>query len=209
MAHWYEVAPLLNKALTHRLELLRLILSDNLGLRDVVPFTLLRLNQDARCAAFITHWMRRLSTQDTEESIDALHEQSTECDWLYGSADCYADVFETVPDADHGYDCIALLIALCIIKLRIIAKHDDNRRQMESFQTTSDASQLDDDSARLIAQPVAGNETQAARVAEQERHVERYFDITHAQNPTLFPAIINPRPLKSCATPSYYSPGPF
>ncbi|KAI0563653.1 hypothetical protein FGB62_36g116 [Gracilaria domingensis] len=208
MAHWYEVAPLLEKVLKHRLELLRLIVSDNLGVRDVVPFTLLRLNQDARCAAFITHWVRRMCANGSDEvSIDALHEQSAEGDWLYGSADCYDDVLETVPDADPGDVSIAMLIALCIIKLRIIAKYEVDRRQMDAFEATSAARQLNDDSTQRITHSVMGAERQAERVAAQERLVERYLDIVHERNPTMLPSIINPGPLKSCDAPPYYTPG--
>ncbi|KAI0559954.1 hypothetical protein FGB62_130g034 [Gracilaria domingensis] len=208
MAHWYEVAPLLEFALTHRLELLRLMVSDNLGSRDVVPFTMLRLNQDERCAAFITHWLRRVCAHGSDEqSIGELHEQSAEGDWLYGNADCYADVFETVRNADPDQVSIAMLIALCIIKLRIIAKYDADRRQMEMFQATFAGRQLDHDSTHITAQSVVGDHAQAQRVAEQERLVDLYFDIIHEHNPTLLPSIINPRPLKSCDAPPYCSPG--
>lgn len=125
LAHNYEVRPLLEKVLHHRLELLRLIYSDNLGVRDQVPFTFLSLNRDDEAYAFIEHWIWRIFSEVPSEEIEDLHTKSFEGDWLYGTADKYEDVFETVNERHYSSVSLAHLAALCIIKLRLIAVHSN------------------------------------------------------------------------------------
>ncbi|KAI0557540.1 hypothetical protein FGB62_291g015 [Gracilaria domingensis] len=118
LAKQYAVVPLLEKALSHRLEILRLNARDTMGIREAVPLTLLHLRRDTQCVAFIGHWLLR-----DEGLLDPLHrhERSQYGDWLYGEADRFGDVFAStgaqLDDAD-----VSFLIPLCIVKLRLLTR---------------------------------------------------------------------------------------
>ncbi|KAI0560765.1 hypothetical protein FGB62_100g315 [Gracilaria domingensis] len=125
----YPVVPLLEKSLANRLELLRLNAEDHMGMRDLVPYTLLRMGRDSQCVAFIAHWLRCLNNR-----LDPLaqHETSNRGDWLYGEADPFDDVFPQA-HARRVYAPIPILVALCIVKLRLIAynQHDERVGEQE------------------------------------------------------------------------------
>lgn len=206
LAHEYEVRPLLEKVLNHRLELLRLSSGDNLGVRDEIPFTFLSLNRDDEAYAIIKHWTRRFFKEIPLEEIDDLHTTSSQGDWLYGTADKYEDVFETLNETDLSFVSLAHLAALCIIKLRLIAAHQAKMVQFEQFAKTKMGLSVGD-SLDHIRSAVVGDDEFIARMEKQEEHVTKYFDLIKANNPTLLPSIINPAPLKSQPAPRYVHRG--
>lgn len=95
MGHEYEVAPLLEVALRHQLGLLRLIVSDNLGLRNEVVFTLLRLNRDRACVAFVEHWVKSFQEEDHERMVER-HRAAGADEWFYGEGDIRFDFLDVV-----------------------------------------------------------------------------------------------------------------
>ncbi|KAI0563129.1 hypothetical protein FGB62_45g131 [Gracilaria domingensis] len=194
----YEVAPLLEKVLEHRLYLLRLYV-DRFDLSQYIPFTLLRLDQEDRCVAFITNCTR---SDNNDEELESPSEQPPYeplkvDDCLNTFADRYADIFDTVPEARPNFVRTSFLIALCIVKLRIIARYEAKCERMDSFLHTSIGQRLED-CVQHIAHYVVGDKREAARVAEQERHVERYLEIIKSPDSTYLELIINPELLKSC-----------
>lgn len=92
------------------MDMLRLCRSDNVGVRDNVPGTMLRLNKDQECYDFIKFWA----------TIDEDHDDDDWGDMMPPYLDIkHADVFET-PDkflADHGP--IGHLVPLILLKIKL------------------------------------------------------------------------------------------
>ncbi|KAI0559965.1 hypothetical protein FGB62_130g016 [Gracilaria domingensis] len=187
----YKVAPLLEMAASHYLHVLHLDIPDHLDLRVRLPITLLKLNQDERCVAFITHWMRREEDPVYRESNESLHAGSALGDWIYGTADCYADIFGVVDPADPEHLFQPHLIALCIVKMRIIAKHKMRCLQLQSFRATR-SGQLLGDNVELIERYVVGDQTRLDLIGEQEQQVDFYLDTVSVADPLLLALILNP-----------------
>lgn len=203
VAYWYEVRPLLEKVLNHQLELMRLMASDNLGLRDIVPFTLLSLNRDDDAHAFIKYW---IPIMEEGSDVSDRHRNTSKGDWIYPRGqDKREDVFE-VCGCSESYFPLAFLAALCIIKLRMIAAYKTKQNQANAFSETRMGRNLGD-AASVVREAATNRDGEAAIMAQQERHVTRYFKLMQKLNPTLLPAIVNPRPLKSQPPPQYIQPG--
>ncbi|KAI0559961.1 hypothetical protein FGB62_130g013 [Gracilaria domingensis] len=186
----YQVAPLLEMAVSHYLHVLHVDIPDHLELSVQLPFTLLKLNQDERCAAFITHCMRRRKHEICEH-MESLHANSAVGDWIYGTTDCYADIFDALGVENLEAVLAPYLVALCIVKLRIIARHKEQCQQVESFRATSCAQQLGDN-VMHIERFVEGDTAHKARICEQEQQVDRYLDLASVVDPPLLSQILNP-----------------
>lgn len=201
IAHFYEVRPLLETVLGHQLELLRLNMSDNMGIRDLVPFTLLSLNRDDDCHAFIKHWVP-IYEDGNVEIYSELHNRSSPGDWIYPTNQnrledlCHAD-------AESGRFPLSSLAALAIIKLRIIAAYEAKLEQIKILAKTEMGKSLGDamEHVQRILINRDGHSEQV--IQEQEKHVQKYFRIMQSSNPTLLPSIVNPGPLKSQPVPDY------
>ena len=100
-----------------------------------------------------------------ESRCAARYAYSKEGDWIYPrETNCrYLDVFEDIfsnkkPQADLAY-----LLALVIIKLRIVAAHDAAMQSLEDVDVES-----------------------------QREQANRLLDVIHLQNPSMIPALLNP-----------------
>ncbi|KNC75623.1 hypothetical protein SARC_11857 [Sphaeroforma arctica JP610] len=186
LAHEYEVKPLLEKMLDHRLELLRLIASDDLGLRYTVPFDLLNVNRDADCYTFIEHWVKKANGSPKGQDVDRLK-----------------DVFE---GAEYEkYSSLAFLAAMSQIKLRNIAQYESETKQANKFAGTSSGKKIGPDALEHVQHHLLttadGLKLTAEVIEEQERHLNRYFRIMNENIPTFLKAIVNPGPLMSMSPP--------
>lgn len=205
IAHSYEVRPLLEMVLGHQLELLRLCKYDNLGIRDLVPFTLLSLNRDDDCHAFIKHWVPVL--RDGSAEYTELHKNSSPGDWIYPrDQNKLEDLWKPGLDSEDFYP-LSFLAALCIIKLRIIAAYEAKVEQIKTLSKTGLGKGLGDAMEHVQRLHTNRDGESLEVVQEQEKHVHNYFRILQKRNPTFLPSIVNPGPLKNQAPPDFIQHG--
>lgn len=98
-------------ALVHLMDMLRLCRGDNMGVRDVVPHLMLRLNEDQRCYDFVKWW----ATMGEESDYD------------WGDMDLPylniqgADVFEPNPEnLITKYSSLSPAVATTLLKIKLI-----------------------------------------------------------------------------------------
>ena len=171
------------------------------------PFVLLYLNRDDDCFCFIRHWL--------EHFYDELHhlEQpdltSRPGDWLYGHQDdCrFQDMAKFFPGKDFPKSatyCLAFLVALMAIKMRILAQNESRTAMMEVFAKT----RLGDRLPKIIRSYIGTFHTySAACIADQERQLASLLKHIHGNNPTMLPSLVNPGPLKNQPPPQYEMAG--
>lgn len=202
LAYWLETVEAWERTLGHQLELLRLIRNDNIGVRSNVPFVLLYLNRDDDCMDFIRHWYRDYGGEmDREEMPD-----SSPGDWLYGRTPNarMIDIFALHPTIDPSYTGLEFLVALLIIKLRVVAAFEAREKSFALFENTKMAKYLDSDSISAVRTSLVGD----LKVrAEQNRQIEHIINLIQQSNQTMLPSLINPGPLKSQPAPAYFSHG--
>ncbi len=124
-----EIKEVWEKSLFHCLEVLRLDYKISFEARFRLPFILLYLNRDDDAYSYARY---RLSEHDVFELFER-HQHSREGDWIYPiENDCrYRDIFEDCPDMDYAHNPEPFLLALAIIKMRIIAAHDAVSRAVD------------------------------------------------------------------------------
>lgn len=206
LTYGHEVKEIYEKALFHNLELMRLCIGDDLDARYHTPFILLNLNRDDDAYTFIRYWMRLHSGERIqEEEIRKRHSQSCEGDWIYPrETNCrYRDIFDEIPHYDERFHSLAFLMALAIIKLRIVAAHDAASRSVDLALQTSYGPSIHEVRSQLIEMLVGCN----VHVEDQRRQVKRLFDLIHQNNPSMLPSILNPRPMKVQPPPESRSIG--
>jgi hypothetical protein len=181
LAYWTETVELWEKVLGHYQELLRLSSSDNLGERLRFPFILLYLNRDDDAYSFCRYWLN----WEEDEERERKHRESHEGDWLYLREEgCrYLDIFEQCPNADPKYMDLAFLVAICIIKLRLVAAYDDARKRGKIM-----------------------SDEETKKIESNRQQIQRLMDQIDENNPSMLPSIINPLPFKSQDLPDFRSP---
>lgn len=126
--------------LSHALELMRMDATGSEDVRYGTPFTLLNLHRDDDAFDFIRYWMKRNGGgEDVIAELLHLHAGSEEGDWLYPrEKNCrFLDFFEECTNITERDMSLAYLVALLVIKLRIVAAHTGTRRAIDSaFETT-------------------------------------------------------------------------
>jgi len=135
-------------------------------------------------SAATRYWLN-CGDEDYDER-EALHANSNEGDWLYPRKEgCrFLDIFEESPNRNPKYMDLPFLIAVCIVKLRLVAAYD------AKLQRGMDVS--DDEKAK----------------AESNRQqIQRLMDQIHENNPSMLPSLVNPMPFKSQPLPEYHSEG--
>ncbi|EEU38297.1 uncharacterized protein NECHADRAFT_77121 [Fusarium vanettenii 77-13-4] len=98
-----------HEALEHMRDMLRLNRSDNIGLRDLVPAMMLRLDLDQECYDFVKWW----ATCDSHEDYDWEDMTLPHLD-IHG-----ADVFE-YPDFLERHPALNHIIAILLLKLKLL-----------------------------------------------------------------------------------------
>lgn len=202
LVYWIETVEAWEAVLGHQLELLRLIRRDNMGIRSKVPFVLLYLNRDDDCMDFIRFWYRDSGGEmDGEEMAE-----SSPGDWLYGRTPNgrLMDIFALHPTIDPSYTDLAFLVAILIIKLRVVAAFDAREKSFALFENTKVGKSLNKDVLGAIRAAVIGD---LKVKAEQNRQIEHVINLIQQSNETMLPSLINPGPLKLQPSPYYYSHG--
>lgn len=186
IAYEKETVELWERVVAHYQELLRLNDSDNMGLRYRFPFLLLYLNRDDDAYSFCRYWENW--EIDDEEERERRHTNSSEGDWIYPREEgCrYNDFFAECQDDTREFMSLAMLVAVCIIKMRLVAAYDDKKKR----------GVVQDESAVHVQ-----------RIEANRRQVQDLMDQIHANNPSMLPSILNPTPMKSQGLPEFHSPG--
>lgn len=181
-AYEQETVELWEKVLMHYQEMLRLCSRDNMGLRYRFPFILLYLNRDDDAYAFCRYWLNE------DDDQGRTHEDSREGEWIYPrEVGCrYNDFFAECPSADEKYACLPMLVAVSIVKLRLVAAFDEQKKRGVTLDESFEHIQT---------------------IESNRRQIQAVMDRIHANNPAMLPSILNPMPLKSQGLPSFHSPG--
>lgn len=132
-----EVKEVWEKSLFHYLEILRLDAKHRGEARFRVPYILLYLNRDDDAFAFIRYWLQ-FDDLDYGEVLSR-HRRSRPGDWLYPiQHNCrYLDMLEECPKMEEQKVIEPYLMALVIIKMRIVASHAAVSRELDFvFQQT-------------------------------------------------------------------------
>lgn len=193
---------IIQSALRHRLEILRLVHTDVLHVRCVVPFTLLALRRDDDCFAFIKHWMKRLRYGVDHAPI---HGASRKGEWIYGVASRYDDVLEDVTWRVEHVE-LSFLMALAIGKMRIVAEFDMRIHSLREFAKTMLGRRLGGLIYR-VAILCVGNQEERGVIQIQKKHLAQYLNAIMIKNPSLLPALLNPDPMMGQPKPKYIVSG--
>jgi len=181
----------------HHSEMMRLCTSDNPGTRFNIPYILLHLDKDDMAYGFCRFWLTMMERSELERR-DQLHRRSSRGDWLFPNEEnCrYDDIMLCINDgANKECICLRLLVALCLIKMRLISVHMTRRK-----------------SAEIDKHTYPGNNTINI---EQEDHVikdqgiilSQLMECIHGLNSSMLPALVNPAPLMKQKEPDGYSRG--
>ena len=126
--------PMFEAALAHYLELLRLTYTprfgDQLELRHKVPFILLLLNRDQDAYNFIKWWANIIPLGDFD--FDP-RPKAKKGEWIYlVGQDIFEDLFSSVPQYHKSSD-LTFVLALFLIKSRIVQKWESAHQKLEAF----------------------------------------------------------------------------
>ena len=199
---WHnENKELWGKCLDLKLELLRLTLGDNQGVRFELPQVLLYLNRDDDCVNFIKWWWFNSAKFDSDMGEHGSWEKGF---WPYEMG-CtkYDDLLAPLAPghrltdeqleryqkhANSNYVCLDFMLALSLIKMRIVAHH---RLLL--------AKEMDKDSAAAVSfQGV---------ISTQGDILHRYLTIIKRINKYCLPGILNPTILRNQGRPESASSG--
>ncbi|GAX21870.1 hypothetical protein FisN_30Hu071 [Fistulifera solaris] len=200
LANWYSslalecnVKEVWEKALYHQLEHLQLGVLDRMDARLRVPFFLLYMNRDDDAFTFIRYWVETKEVLETNpDAVFERHRNSKSGDWLYPrETDArYLDIFDQVPGDLIQEMELPFLVALFLIKLRIVASHDDATESMDiAFKTTGGQRIQEVQSA--IAEMLVRQDVDAEN---QRRQIYWLLFLIHRRNPHMLPGLTNPAP---------------
>lgn len=189
-----KVKQVWEKALFYLLENLRLGATDNLGSRLRVPFVLLLLNRDDDSYCFIRYWNEIDS--DLNVALEQMYRNSLntkEGEWIYArERDCrYVDMFEHYSNQELLKVERPFLVAMVIIQLRIVAAHEAAIQSLE-LALSGTAGQRIQEVRLAIQEMLVRPDVNVTRLRQQ---VHRMLDAIHLLNPSMLPALINPRPI--------------
>ncbi|KAI6352124.1 hypothetical protein MCOR25_009540 [Pyricularia grisea] len=184
------------KALDHFKDMLRLCRSDNLGMRDIVPFLQLRLGQEQDCYDFLKSW--------TIDGPDGRRPNTN-----IRGADAFESVDNFVSTAETAH-----LVALTLLKLRLYLDLDGyecDARNIHLSVLGMGRSPSPDGFDRPVGKLVKtrvknmSNDRIRATAADLKGQYLKLCQAVHNANPYIWPALINQG--KVPTPPDVYSPG--
>lgn len=194
-ANEVEIKDVWDKAAFHALETVRLDALGSTDVRFMIPFLLLNLHRDDDVFDFIRHWTKRnvINPENVNETL-LHHALSQEGDWIYPrEKNCrFLDIFKECPNVNGRDMHLAYLVALLVIKCRIIATYDAACRSIDlSFQTK--AGQRIEEVRDEVKEMLTGETL--FNMENQRQQIERLMDVIHRNNHAMLPSILNPDPL--------------
>lgn len=199
-----EIKEVWEKALFHALVLLREDASDPRGMMFVTPFILLYLNRDDDAFDFIRYWVNVTFIVDNQESVMELmgrHFQSKEgeCFFPQEKNSRFQDIFEACPKSNEQDVLLAFLVALLIIKLRLIAAYDATSKSIDlAFDETAGGHHIQEVKDAVKTMLI---DEKVVNINSQRQQVERLVTVIDRNNPSMLPAILNPLPLLNQSRP--------
>jgi hypothetical protein len=185
---------LYEKALYHALEIQRLDSHKSSEVRYMTPFMLVNLHRDDDAFDFIRCWLNTdLSRQLDRVAVAMRHFASKEGDWIYPrEKNCrFLDIFDECPDVDNRDAPLSFLMALLIIKLRIVATYDATHRSIALAFDTTGGERIQEVQESVQEWLV---DERLVNIDRQRQQVERLLDVIHRNNPLMLPAFLNPIP---------------
>ena len=190
-----EIKQVWEKALFHLLEHLRQGALDQYAARSRVPFILLSLNRDDDAYTFIKYWVQiHIASRKDADVIYHAHENTEVGDWIYPPVekDCrYLDLFDEIPNADPQEVEVHFLVALVIMKLRIVAVHNSAVQSLDLAMKGTSGRRIQEVQPTIQEMLVRDD----VNVDRQWEQVVLLLDTIHRLNPSMLPAILNPKPL--------------
>lgn len=194
-AYVADIKAVWDTAIFHILELLRLDATGPMNWLDLLPFMLLNVHRDDDTYTFIRYWMRIKVAREVN-MIEAMrrHILSKEGDWIYPRAkNCrFLDIFDEFPNVNYRDVPLSFLVALLIIKCRIVATYDATCRSIDlAFGATG--GQRIHVVQHLVKEMLI--DEGFMNIESQRQQVDRLVNVIHRNNPSMLPAILNPTPL--------------
>ncbi len=188
-AYESEVKHVWEKALFHSLELLRLDASYDCETRFRVPFILLYLNRDDDAYAFVRYWLNFDDSHVSYDQVVERHKRTREGDWLYPrEPKCrYNHIFAECPKMEEQYLSLPYLVALAIIKLRIIAAHDAMSRSLDLAFHQKGVQRIQEVRSAVNEMILDSN----VNIISQRQQLGRLLDLIHRKNPAMLASILN------------------
>lgn len=149
-----------------------------------VPFILLCLNRDDDAYAFIRYWL--LFGSEDDDAILARHARSREGDWIYPiEPNCrFNDFLKECPKDDALKFTLPYLVALTIIKLRILASHEAIAQILDIVFEKTNGKRIQE-VRPLVQEILAGSDA-----ATQRQQLNRVLDRIQNRIPNMFVAIL-------------------
>jgi ribonuclease HI len=181
-------------ALEHLSDMMRLCRSDNLGVRDIVPHLLLRLDREQECYDFLKSW----ATADKTGIVTTPYRDIRN-----------GDPFEPIDAFSSGQTSLDHLVALTLMKLRLyldLGAYPSMSFDYFSRLRSASPGEFDRPVGRLVRERMKTMKTKAAektrRTLKTQYHAlcQRVYDA----NPYFWEALVDG---ETPTPPPYYSPG--
>jgi hypothetical protein len=202
-----EIKEVWEKALFHSLAMLRLDMSDFMEMRYVTPFILLDLQRDDDAFAFVRYFISLDYLGDAAtDDLRRRYMQCQEGDWVYPHEEnCrYRDIFQECSRMREDRMPTAFLVAVLVIKFRLVAAYDAARRSIDiAFETTG--GQTIQEVQHVVSDMLI--DESVVKIENQRQQVDGLINVIHRINPSMLPSVLNPHPLTRQRRPSLSTPG--
>lgn len=177
--------------LDHLMDMLRLCRGDNMGVRDLVPGLMLRLNKDQECYDFIKWWK--------------VVRDNSRYDW--GNTDLpyldikNADIFEPVERFRGPFPNLSHLSCLCLLKIKLLFEVMRLEQSTASLGPAIPREILDLIQSSVPQSPVVrashdimsgDSDVRETMIEKLRAQIDVIFDAVEEANEYLWPALIDP-----------------
>ena len=186
LAYKIETKSLWSSVLHHQLDMLRLCVSDNLGIRDEVPPVLLALNRDDDCCKFIRWWILALDERDIGELEPWVTNVKTDLD-RYG---------DPTEGKENSHVDLSHLVALLVVKMRLVAAYETHEKVIHNILPFDD----------LVRENVVKISV-CDDIDKQKALRNKYLQMIHKHNKHMLPGFVDPHSMNDMKRPNYYCSG--
>ncbi len=189
------------KALFYALEVQRLEATGLVEVRSVNPFLLLNLHRDDDAFNFMRYWMKSQGTlEETRDSLLPFHAGTQKGDWIYPrEPKCrFLNFFETCPDRNDRNVPVEFLVALLIIKCRILVAIGATCKSANLALGSVNGQRIHEVHSTVTEMVIDG---ELVNIESQRQQADQLVDAIHRENAIILPAILNPAPLLNSELP--------